>query len=76
MDSASAESLSIAGLFASSFLSATLLPGNSEIVLLALLHQMPALKWTALVVATVGNTLGEDDLVCDRAPRYHFLRRL
>jgi membrane protein YqaA with SNARE-associated domain len=58
MDPSSAESLSIAGLFASSFLSATLLPGNSEIVLLALLHQMPALKWTALVVATVGNTLG------------------
>ncbi|HET7031604.1 MAG TPA: hypothetical protein VFJ48_00665, partial [Casimicrobiaceae bacterium] len=31
----SAESLSLAGLFASSFLSATLLPGNSEIVFVA-----------------------------------------
>src|SRR5215470_9055143 len=58
MDSPSAESLPLAGLFASSFLSATLLPGNSEIVLLAVLHQTPALKWTALVVATIGNTLG------------------
>src|SRR5215813_9836140 len=58
MDSPSAESLSLGGLFASSFLSATLLPGNSEIVLVALLHQAPALKWPALLVATIGNTLG------------------
>jgi membrane protein YqaA with SNARE-associated domain len=54
----SAESLSPLGLFASSFLSATLLPGNSEIVLVAVLHAAPALKWPALVVATIGNTLG------------------
>ena len=54
----SAESLSLVGLFASSFLSATLLPGNSEIVLLTVLHQAPALKWPALVIATIGNTLG------------------
>lgn len=46
------------GLFASSFLSATLLPGNSELVLGALLHASPSLKWTALAVATLGNTLG------------------
>jgi len=58
MDPSSAESLSLVGLFASSFLSATLLPGNSEIVLVALLHQAPALKWPALLVATIGNTLG------------------
>jgi hypothetical protein len=58
MDPSSAESLSLAGLFASSFLSATLLPGNSEIVLVALLHQALALKWPALLVATIGNTLG------------------
>ena len=51
-------SLGLAGLFASAFLSATLLPGNSEIVLLALLNEAPALKWPALAVATVGNTLG------------------
>jgi membrane protein YqaA with SNARE-associated domain len=52
------ESFGLAGLFASSFLSATLLPGNSEIVLVALLHQMPGLQWPAVIVATVGNTLG------------------
>jgi membrane protein YqaA with SNARE-associated domain len=54
----SAESLAVAGLFASSFLSATLLPGNSEIVLVAVLHESPAVKWPALLVATIGNTLG------------------
>jgi membrane protein YqaA with SNARE-associated domain len=58
MDASSVESLSLAGLFASSFLSATLLPGNSEIVLVAVLHGAPALKWPALVVATIGNTFG------------------
>lgn len=52
------EALGLAGLFASSFLSATLLPGNSEIVLLALLHQAPELEGRALAVATIGNTLG------------------
>jgi membrane protein YqaA with SNARE-associated domain len=54
----SLETFGLWGLFASSFLSSTLLPGNSEIVLGALLHQAPALKWPALAVATVGNTLG------------------
>jgi membrane protein YqaA with SNARE-associated domain len=51
-------SLPLWGLFASSFLSATLLPGNSEIVLAAMLLQAPALKWPMILVATVGNTLG------------------
>ena len=58
MDPSAESPLSLIGLFASSFLSATLLPGNSEIVLLAVLHEAPALKWPALVVATIGNTLG------------------
>ena len=58
MDAASVESLSLGGLFASSFLSATLLPGNSELVLAGVLHQTPHLKWPALVIATIGNTLG------------------
>lgn len=58
MDHPPAESLSLLGLFASSFLSATLLPGNSELVLLYMLHEAPALKWPALIVATIGNTLG------------------
>ena len=52
------ESLSLWGLFASSILSATLLPGNSELVLVAVLHQAPALKWPAILIATAGNTLG------------------
>jgi membrane protein YqaA with SNARE-associated domain len=52
------ETLGLAGLAASAFLSATLLPGNSEIVLVALLHQAPALKWPAVVVASIANTLG------------------
>lgn len=50
--------MGLGGLFASSFLSATLLPGNSEIVLIALLHSAPQLTWPAVAVATAGNTLG------------------
>jgi membrane protein YqaA with SNARE-associated domain len=52
------ETLGLTGLFASAFLSATLLPGNSEIVFVALLHHAPSLTWPALALATVGNTLG------------------
>jgi membrane protein YqaA with SNARE-associated domain len=48
----------LGALFASSFLSATLLPGNSEFVLVGLLHEAPTLKWSALAIATLGNTLG------------------
>jgi membrane protein YqaA with SNARE-associated domain len=48
---------SVTALFASSFLSATLLPGGSEIVLFALL-QNGADLWLALGTATLGNTLG------------------
>ena len=46
------------GLFASAFVSATILPGNSEIVLVALLVKYPDLFWPAIAVATLGNTLG------------------
>jgi len=44
-------------LFASAFLSATILPGNSEVVLVAVLKggAMPA---AAIAAATLGNTLG------------------
>jgi membrane protein YqaA with SNARE-associated domain len=52
------ESVGLAGLFVASFLSATLLPGNSEIVFVALIHQAPTLEARALAVATLGNTLG------------------
>ena len=48
----------LAGLFASAFLSATVLPGSSEVALAALVAGAPALATTAVVVATVGNTLG------------------
>ncbi len=45
-------------LFASSFLSATLLPGNSEIVLAAVLKAGGTPPAIAVAVATIGNTLG------------------
>jgi membrane protein YqaA with SNARE-associated domain len=45
-------------LFAASFLAATLLPGGSEAALFAVLKFHPQHFWPALVVATVGNTLG------------------
>lgn len=48
----------LAGLAVSSFVSATLLPGASEVVLFALVHEHPALFWSAVATATVGNTLG------------------
>lgn len=46
------------GLFTSAFVSATLFPGGSEAVLLALIHHWPEGLVLALSVATVGNTLG------------------
>ena len=52
------ESASLLSLFASSFLAATLLPGGSEAVLFAVLKAYPESLWTALAVATLGNTLG------------------
>lgn len=48
----------LAGIFGSAFVSATVLPGNSEAALLALLHFQPHLAWSAVIVATVGNVLG------------------
>jgi len=49
---------SLGALFASAFLSATILPGNSEIVLVKVLLDHPQELAAALAVATVGNTLG------------------
>lgn len=46
------------GLAASAFVSATILPGNSEVVLLAVLAKFPHLFWLAIAVATVANTAG------------------
>lgn len=46
------------GLFASAFVSSTLLPGGSEALLLLLSHQEVAPDLTLLLVATTGNILG------------------
>ena len=48
----------LAALFVSSFLSATLLPGGSEIVLAGVLTLRPEQLAAALTLATLGNTLG------------------
>lgn len=48
----------LAGLFVSSVASATILPGNSEIVFAAVVAEWPAAMPSALAIATVGNTLG------------------
>jgi membrane protein YqaA with SNARE-associated domain len=50
--------LSLWGLFISSFLAATLLPGGSEAVLFGVLKLHPDLFWPALLLGTLGNTLG------------------
>ena len=50
--------LAIASLFGSGFLSATLLPGNSEILLVTLLTAGSAPAMMLVLSATVGNTLG------------------
>jgi membrane protein YqaA with SNARE-associated domain len=52
------DELSLGGLFVSSFLAATLLPGGSEAVLFGVLKLNPGLLWPALALATLGNTLG------------------
>ncbi|GLS03428.1 membrane protein [Chitiniphilus shinanonensis] len=48
----------VVGLFASAFLSATLLPGNSEAALVAYLFAHPQAFWLPLALATAGNSLG------------------
>jgi membrane protein YqaA with SNARE-associated domain len=48
----------LATLFVVAFLSATLLPLGSEPALFGLLKLNPDLFWPAILVATVGNTLG------------------
>lgn len=50
--------LAVATLFGSSFLSATLLPGSSEILLVTLLTAGSAPTVILLLSATLGNTLG------------------
>jgi membrane protein YqaA with SNARE-associated domain len=57
-DPAMPPDVALSGLFVSAFLSSTLLPGSSEVVLAALVANAPELFWPAIAVATVGNTLG------------------
>ncbi|MGZ5193901.1 MAG: YqaA family protein [Ramlibacter sp.] len=45
-------------LFIAAFVSATLLPVGSEPVLFGLLRLNPDMFWSAMAVATIGNTLG------------------
>ena len=52
------ETASLWSLFIGSFLAATLLPGGSEAVLFGVLKAHPETLWTALGIATIGNTLG------------------
>ncbi|QHM93688.1 YqaA family protein [Kosakonia sacchari] len=52
------DTLSLLSLFSSSFLSATLLPGNSEVVLVAMLISHVSQPWLLVVIATMGNSLG------------------
>ncbi|MHA1018677.1 YqaA family protein [Enterobacter mori] len=52
------DALSLASLFVSSFLSATLLPGNSEVVLVAMLLSGVSQPWLLVLIATMGNSLG------------------
>ena len=52
------EQYSLAGLFLSAFVSSTLLPGGSEIVLAYLATQTDEPKLTLWLLATAGNTLG------------------
>ena len=55
----SAESLlPVWGLFSSGFISSTLLPGGSELLLLYLLEQGAYPLWLLVSVVTLGNTLG------------------
>lgn len=57
-ESLSAPGAALAGLFLSSFLAATLLPGGSELALYALIRTYPEALWQGLALATVGNTMG------------------
>nr|WP_233161277.1 YqaA family protein [Enterobacter hormaechei] len=50
--------MSLASLFASSFLSSTLLPGSSEVVLVAMLLSGVSQPWLLVLIATMGNSLG------------------
>jgi membrane protein YqaA with SNARE-associated domain len=50
--------LELAGLFAAALIAATLIPAQSEVVLVALILEETHPLWLLLTVATVGNVLG------------------
>ena len=50
--------LGVWGLFLSAFISSTLAPGGSEVVLAYLVNQAEIPTWLLLCTATLGNTLG------------------
>jgi membrane protein YqaA with SNARE-associated domain len=52
------DTASLFSLFISSFLAATLLPGGSEAALFAVIKAYPETLWYALILASIGNTLG------------------
>jgi membrane protein YqaA with SNARE-associated domain len=52
------DNLSLWGLFLSSFLSSTLLPGSSEAIIASLAHYSQYHSITLITVATIANTLG------------------
>jgi len=52
------DTASLLSLFLGSFFAATLLPGGSEAVLFGVLKAYPEAFWHALLIATLGNTLG------------------
>ena len=52
------EDLGLWGLFLSAFVSATVLPGSSEVVMVALLTAHPHLAWPGFAVALAGNVIG------------------
>ena len=54
----SAEDYTLGGLFFSAFISSTLFPGGSEVVLAVLVAQRTYDPWVLFGVATAGNTLG------------------
>lgn len=68
----------LTGLFLSSFLSATLFPGSSEILFVSILMQSPERWPAALLIATSGNTLGgmSTYLLARLLPRRADTRRL
>ena len=58
LDLVAAPTVGLTSVFVISFISATLLPLGSEPAVFAVIKANPAMFWPAILVATVGNTLG------------------